>query len=54
MAIPARIERATYSLGNCCSIQLSYGIVLEIQAKLHDFMAHEKPRIGTIESTDLS
>jgi hypothetical protein len=29
--IPARIERATYSLEGCCSIQLSYGIDLFLQ-----------------------
>lgn len=27
LAIPARFERATYRLGICCSILLSYGTV---------------------------
>ncbi len=31
MVIPPRIERGTYSLEGCCSIQLSYGIVITIQ-----------------------
>ncbi len=28
LVTPARIERATYSLEGCCSIQLSYGVNL--------------------------
>ena len=27
MVTPGRFERPTYSLGNCCSIHLSYGAI---------------------------
>jgi hypothetical protein len=30
MAVPARLERATFGLGNRCSIRLSYGTVKRI------------------------
>ena len=28
--IPVRLERTTYSLEGCCSIQLSYGTVIKL------------------------
>jgi hypothetical protein len=29
MAVPARLERATFGLGNRCSIRLSYGTAID-------------------------
>ena len=42
--IPTRFERVTHSLEGCCSIQLSYGTILNGTAKLVIF-----PLIANVE-----
>ena len=35
MVIPARVELATYSLGNCCSFQLSHKHIVDVENVKH-------------------
>ena len=44
LVIPTRFERVTHSLEGCCSIQLSYGTILNGNAKLVIF-----PLIANVE-----
>lgn len=48
---PARIERATYSLEGCCSIQLSYGAKFLLQIILQPSPANSRLKDGGTHKT---
>jgi hypothetical protein len=51
LAVPARLELATFGLGNRCSIRLSYGTV-EIPQNGTEHLARPRPRFqGAFLST---